>query len=157
MGEITKSKIQSVGEKYCKFNRNRNEKEREINQKNKIIKDLEIKCKKYCKEKEAMNKKVNIEKRQSVELIKKCKRLEHELFSIKIDFKDLKKETKSKNDSNRNNHIRLNRALEDAEKYKNLLTKYKNDHKSSNEISKKDLIHLKNENRILIKQKNELL
>ena len=109
------------------------------------------------KNKDQLNKKINLEKKESMELIKKCKKLEHELYSIKIDFKNYKKEIKLKNDSMRNNHIRLNRALEDAEKYKNLLTKYKSENKNSNQIHNEDLINLKNENRILIKQKNELL
>eukprot|EP01083_Nonionella_stella_P049058 130849_1 len=134
-----------------------NEKEKEINDKNKKIKELQTKLKKYDKEKENLNKKINGEKKESLDLIKKCKRLEHELYSIKTDFKEFKKESKVQNDSMRNSHIRLNRALEDAEKYKNLLAKHRNENKNSHQIYNKDLVHLKNENRALIKQKNELL
>ena len=134
-----------------------NDKEKQINEKNKIIKELSAKLKKSEKERDSLNKKLNGEKRDSSDLIKKCKRLEHELYSIKTDFKDYKKESKVKNDSMRNSHIRLNRALEDAEKYKNLLAKYKNENKNSSQIHNKDLVNIKNENRVLIKQKNELL
>merc|ERR1712204_153242 len=87
----------------------------------------------------------------------KCKRMEHETHSVKSDLKDFKREQKSKTDSMRNSHIRLNRALEDAEKYKNLLARYKNENKNSSELFNADMANLKKENRVLIKQKNELL
>jgi len=134
-----------------------NEKTKEVNEKNKIIKKMGANMKKCQKEKDDLQKKLKGEKRDGLELIKKCKRLEHELYSLKTDVKDFKKENKTKKDSMRTSHIRLNRALEDAEKYKQLLSKYKEENKSSHQIHNKDLIVIKNENRILIKQKNELL
>merc|ERR1712013_236896 len=102
-------------------------------------------------------KEIAAEKKQSVDLVKKCKRMEHETHSVKSDLKDFKREQKSKTDSMRNSHIRLDRALEDAEKYKNLLARYKNENKNSSELFNADMANLKKENRVLIKQKNELL
>mmetsp|Transcript_51247 Transcript_51247/g.81660 ORF Transcript_51247/g.81660 Transcript_51247/m.81660 type:complete len:351 (+) Transcript_51247:73-1125(+) len=134
-----------------------NEKEKQLMEKDKLIKHLESKLKKQEKERESLNSKMSLEKKESAELIKKCKRLEHELYSVQSDFNEYKKETKQKTESMKSNHIRLNRALEDAEKYRNLLTRYKEEHKNSNQVHNSDLLQLRNENRVLIKQKNELL
>merc|ERR1711972_520186 len=60
-------------------------------------------------------------------------------------------------ESMRNAHIRLNRALEDAEKYRTLWVQHQDENRNRIDIHNKELVDVKKENRILIKQKNELL
>eukprot|EP00485_Elphidium_margaritaceum_P011697 CAMPEP_0202690150 /NCGR_PEP_ID=MMETSP1385-20130828/5238_1 /ASSEMBLY_ACC=CAM_ASM_000861 /TAXON_ID=933848 /ORGANISM="Elphidium margaritaceum" /LENGTH=377 /DNA_ID=CAMNT_0049345383 /DNA_START=37 /DNA_END=1170 /DNA_ORIENTATION=- len=134
-----------------------NEKERELVNQEKASKQLEAKLRKYEKENEQLKKKALNEKKESSDLVKKCKRLEHEVYALETDFNEYKKQSKLKNDSMRTNHIRLNRALEDAEKYKTLLNKYKTETNSASQVYNEDMVQLKAENRELLKQKNELL
>jgi len=134
-----------------------NEKEKELKEQRAVIKELRLKIKKVEKERDGVSRKLSAEKKQSMDLVKKCKRLEAESYSVASDLRDFKKEHKAKTESMRNAHIRLNRALEDAEKYRNLWAEHKNESKSSSEIHNKELVRIKKENRVLIKQKNELL
>jgi len=154
---LQKARYRALEKNIQNFVDEAHEREKEIAAQKKLIKELQSKLKKEQKEKEVLNRKLATEKKESVDLVKKCKRLEHESYSMKSDLRDFKKEHRSKTDSMRNSHIRLNRALEDAEKYKNLLARYKNENKNSSELYNADMANLRKENRVLIKQKNELL
>merc|ERR1712025_880633 len=70
---------------------------------------------------------------------------------------EFKKGQKAKSESMRNAHLRLNRALEDAEKWRTLYVRHKDDHRSHSEVHSQEVVELKKENRVLIKHKNELL
>jgi len=154
---LQKARYRALEKNIQNFADEAHEREREIAAQKKLIKELQSKVKKEQKEKEVLGRKLATEKKESAGLVKKCKRLEHETYSMKSDLRDFKKEHRSKTDSMRNSHIRLNRALEDAEKYKNLLARYQSENKNSSELFNAEMANLKKENRVLIKQKNELL
>jgi len=133
------------------------ERERTVSEQQKVIKELEGRLKAVERERDGMNRKLSAEKKQNSDLLKRCKRLEAESYSVSSDLKEFKKEQKTKTESMRNAHIRLNRALEDAEKYRTLWIQHQDENRNRSEIHNEELVELKKENRVLIKQKNELL
>lgn len=133
------------------------ERERTVTEQQRAIKELEGRLKAAERERDGANRKLNVEKKQSVDLVKRCKRLEAESHSVSSDLREFKKGQKAKSESMRNAHIRLNRALEDAEKWRNLYVRHKDDHRNHSEVHNQELVELKKENRVLIKHKNELL
>merc|ERR1712154_513197 len=96
------------------------DKERTVTEQQRTIKELEGRLKAAERERDTANRKLNVEKKQSVDLVKRCKRLEAESHSVSSDLREFKKGQKAKSESMRNAHLRLNRALEDAEKWRTL-------------------------------------
>lgn len=83
--------------------------------------------------------------------------LEQQLVSLRKDLDSIQREQKQASSNKNVTEVRLNRALEEAEKYKTALQKAKSQSKDSGEQDRKRIDQLLAENKRLEKQKNELM
>ncbi|CAH3103780.1 unnamed protein product [Pocillopora meandrina] len=83
--------------------------------------------------------------------------LEQQLVSLRKDLDSIQREQKQSASNKNVTEVRLNRALEEAEKYKTALQKAKSQSKDSGEQDRKRIDQLLAENKRLEKQKNELM
>lgn len=100
-----------------------------------------------------------IEKHKSTqeEIRAKNSYLESEVTNLKKDLDGKKRESKQSASNKNTLEVRLNRALEEVEKYKSALQKSKESSKVLNDTERKKLEQLQNENKKLEKQKTELM
>ncbi|CAF3178887.1 unnamed protein product [Rotaria socialis] len=82
---------------------------------------------------------------------------EVELSSLRKEFDQTKRHTKKQQQDQTQTDTKLNRALEEAERYKQQLNKMQQSTKDINEQDKKKIEQLTNENRRLEKQRLELM
>jgi len=82
---------------------------------------------------------------------------EVELNSLRKDYDQTKRQTKKQQQDQTQTDTKLNRALEEAERYKQQLNKMQQTTKDINEQDKKKIEQLTNENRRLEKQRLELM
>jgi small-conductance mechanosensitive channel len=82
---------------------------------------------------------------------------EVELNSLRKDFEQSKRQTKKQQQDQTQTDTKLNRALEEAERYKQQLNKMQQTTKDASEQDKKKIEQLTNENRRLEKQRLELM
>ena len=87
----------------------------------------------------------------------KINQLEVQLQSLKKENEQFKKDSKKYSQDQQQQELRLNRALEECEKYKQQLQKTQSSSKDTNEQEKKKLEQFQMENKRLQKQKNELI
>jgi len=87
---------------------------------------------------------------------KKCERFELEITKLRQQNADYEKIINEKQKNNRSYDVKLNRALEDAEKYRKLLQKEKYETKNSTDVQNTELLKLREENKKLNRQKMEL-
>lgn len=83
--------------------------------------------------------------------------VEVELSSLRKEYDQTKRQTKKQQQDQTQTDTKLNRALEEAERYKQQLNKIQQTNKDQSEQEKKKIEQLTNENRRLEKQKNELM
>ncbi|KAL9985668.1 hypothetical protein ACROYT_G008094 [Oculina patagonica] len=83
--------------------------------------------------------------------------LEQQLVSLRKDLDSIQREQKQAASNKNVTEVRLNRAIEEAEKYKTALQKAKSQSKDSGEQDRKRIDQLLAENKRLEKQKNELM
>lgn len=83
--------------------------------------------------------------------------LEQQLVALRKDLDSIQRDHKQAASNKNVTEVRLNRALEEAEKYKTALQKAKNQSKDSGEQDRKRIEQLLAENKRLEKQKNELM
>jgi len=83
--------------------------------------------------------------------------LEQQLVALRKDLDSIQREQKQAASNKNVTEVRLNRALEEAEKYKTALQKAKSESKDSGEQDRKRIEQLLAENKRLEKQKNELM
>ncbi|XP_064645510.1 testis-expressed protein 9-like [Lineus longissimus] len=96
-------------------------------------------------------------KKLSEESKAKADLLENQLNSNKKDLESLKRSQKQQVSSQGATEVRLNRALEEVEKYKQQMTRFKSSTKDTSELDKRKIEQLLAENKRLDKQKNELM
>merc|ERR1712099_133376 len=70
----------------------KNDNERRVTEQQKVIKELELRLKAVERERDGNSKKLFSEKKQNSDLLKRCKRLEAESYSVSSDLKEFQKE-----------------------------------------------------------------
>ncbi|XP_068743873.1 testis-expressed protein 9-like isoform X3 [Montipora capricornis] len=83
--------------------------------------------------------------------------LEQQLVALRKDLDSIQRDQKQAASNKNVTEVRLNRALEEAEKYKTALKKAKSESKDTGEQDRKRIEQLLAENKRLEKQKNELM
>lgn len=83
--------------------------------------------------------------------------LEQQLVALRKDLDSIQRDQKQSASNKNVTEVRLNRALEEAEKYKTALKKEKTQSKDTGEQDRKRIEQLLAENKRLEKQKNELM
>merc|ERR1719334_1223468 len=101
--------------------------------------------------------KVAAQNKEREELKGEVSALNRQLRDQKAKSKELQNLSKKRNLDQRNKDIRLNRALEDAEKWKRELLKHRSEDKSSVTMKNGKIDRLADENRKLRQQKNQLI
>lgn len=97
-------------------------------------------------------------KQQSAEDFKrKCWGLEGQLTSVRKDLDALKASQKRTLSQHSAVEVRLNRALEEVERYKDALQKAKSDARDSGKLDRQKLDQVQAQNKVLEKQRSELM
>ncbi|XP_010596294.2 testis-expressed protein 9 isoform X1 [Loxodonta africana] len=136
----------------------------ECNKKEDEILDLKSQVKSLTEDSGRQQRTVNIQQSQiekykalSEEANKKCDRLQQQLSSVERELENKRRLQKQAATSQSATEVRLNRALEEAEKYKLELSKLRQNNKDVANEEQKKIEALKSENKKLEKQKGELM
>eukprot|EP01083_Nonionella_stella_P054727 144458_1 len=142
--------IQSLAETY-------GEKEKETNQMERKLKRSEEEKRSVKAKLASLEKSLSSKSKTEKDSGLRSKRLENEMCVLKGDIEQMKMHRKKEIAANRKKDIRLNNALEEVDRCKELL---KNEHLKSRDTSvarDSDTRRLMAENKVLQRQKNELL
>lgn len=152
-----KAKVRVMQEEVDRLYLKSNEHEKENNDLKLKLKDLveqNSKLQNSYQQAESMSDR----NRQAMESLKhKCEGLEAQLAATKKELEEQKLSQKKAASSQSSVEVRLNRALEEAEKYRTALQKERAEAKELSKHDKQQLEHLVSENRQLEKQKAELM
>ncbi|XP_051836668.1 testis-expressed protein 9 [Antechinus flavipes] len=136
----------------------------ECNKKEDEVRNLKASLKDINEDRVRMERTINIQQSQiekyktlSEEANKKCDGFQQQLTAVEKELDNRKKLQKQASSSQSAIEVRLNRALEDVEKYKLELNKIKQSNKDLANEEYKKIEELKTENRKLEKQKGELM
>ncbi|XP_044516041.1 testis-expressed protein 9 [Gracilinanus agilis] len=136
----------------------------DCNKKDDETRNLKASLKDINEERARMERTINIQQSQiekykilSEELNKKCDGFQQQLTAVEKELDNRRKLQKQASSSQSAIEVRLNRALEDVEKYKLELSKLKQSNKDSANEEHKKIEELKAENKKLEKQKGELM
>jgi len=109
------------------------------------------------KKNEQLQKTIEKQKKLQTDLQTKNSDLESDVTSLKKELDGTKRSNKQSSANRNTLEVRLNRALEEVEKYKQALKKSKESTKAVNDTDRKCLDQLQNENKRLESQKNDLM
>lgn len=136
----------------------------ECNKKEDEIQDLKSQIKNFGEDCVRQQRTINLQQSQAEkykilfeEANKKCDGLQQQLSSVERELENKRKLQKQAATSQSATEVRLNRALEDAEKYKLELSKLRQNNKDIANEEQKKIEALKSENKKLEKQKGELM
>ncbi|KFO26056.1 Testis-expressed sequence 9 protein [Fukomys damarensis] len=136
----------------------------ECNRKEDDIQDLKAQVKNFEEDRTRQQRTINIQQSQIEkyknlfeEANKKCDGLQQQLSSAERELENKKRLQKQTATSQSATEVRLNRALEEAEKYKLELSKLKQNNKDIANEEHQKIEVLKSENKKLEKQKEELM
>ncbi|XP_012513490.1 PREDICTED: testis-expressed sequence 9 protein [Propithecus coquereli] len=136
----------------------------ECNKKEDKIQDLKSQVKNFEEDSLRQQRTINmqqsqIEKYKTLfeEANKKCDGLQQQLSSVERELENKRRLQKQAASSQSATEVRLNRALEEADKYKLELNKLRQDNKDITNEEHKKIEVLKSENKKLEKQKGELM
>ncbi|KAM6202084.1 testis-expressed protein 9 [Rhynchocyon petersi] len=136
----------------------------ECNRKQDEIKDLKSQVKNFEEDCMRQQRTINMQQSQiekyktlSEEASKKCDGLQQQLSSVERELESKRRLQKQATSSQSATEVRLNRALEEAEKYKLELSKLRQNNKDVANEEQKKIEALKLENKKLEKQKGELM
>ncbi|KAM6150115.1 testis-expressed protein 9 [Erethizon dorsatum] len=136
----------------------------ECNKKEDDIQDLKSQVKNFEEDCARQQRTINIQQSQIEkyknlfeEASKKCDGLQQQLSSVERELENKRRLQKQAATSQSATEVRLNRALEEAEKYKLELSKLKQNNKDIANEEHKKIEVLKSENKKLEKQKGELM
>ncbi|XP_066289796.1 testis-expressed protein 9-like isoform X2 [Branchiostoma lanceolatum] len=121
------------------------------------IKDLEEERGRLTRTTQTQQSQMEKFKKLSEDVKKKSDGLEQQLASLRKELETLKRQQKQADTNHGATEVRLNRALEEAEKYKLQLQKAKSSSKDVTEQERRRVEQLQQENKRLEKQKNELM
>ncbi|XP_074090709.1 testis-expressed protein 9 [Macrotis lagotis] len=152
-----KAKLRVMQEELDNFVHDYNKKEDEV-------RDLKASLKDVNEDRVRMERTINIQQSQiekyktlSEEANKKCDGFQQQLAAVEKELDNRKRLQKQASASQSTIEVRLNRALEDVEKYKLELSKLKQSNKDLANEEHKKIEELKAENKKLEKQKGELM
>ncbi|XP_072471919.1 testis-expressed protein 9 isoform X2 [Notamacropus eugenii] len=136
----------------------------DCNKKEDEVRNLKTSLKDINEDRVRMERTINIQQSQiekyktlSEEANKKCDGFQQQLTAVEKELDNRKKLQKQASSSQSAIEVRLNRALEDVEKYKLELNKIKQNNKDLANEEHKKMEELKTENKKLEKQKGELM
>jgi len=109
------------------------------------------------KKNEQLQKTIEKQNKLQTDLQTKNSDLESDVTSLKKELDGTKRSNKQSSANRNTLEVRLNRALEEVEKYKQALKKSKESTKAVNDTDRKCLDQLQNENKRLESQKNDLM
>ncbi|XP_066199340.1 testis-expressed protein 9 [Saccopteryx leptura] len=137
---------------------------RECSKKEDEIKDLKSQVKNFEEDCARQQRTINLQQSQAEkyktlfeEANKKCDGLQQQLSSVERELENKTRLQKQAATSQSATEVRLNRALEEAEKYKSELSKLRQNNKDIANEEHKKIEALKSENKKLEKQKGELM
>uniref|UniRef100_A0A8C8WDV6 Testis expressed 9 n=3 Tax=Panthera leo TaxID=9689 RepID=A0A8C8WDV6_PANLE len=134
-----------------------NKKENEIQDLKSQIKNLEEDCMRQQRTINLQQSQTEKYKTLFEELNKKCDGLQQQLSSVEKELENKRRLQKQAATNQSATEVRLNRALEEAEKYKLELSKSRQNNKDIANEDHKKIEALKSENKKLEKQKGELM
>ncbi|XP_043842553.1 testis-expressed protein 9 isoform X2 [Dromiciops gliroides] len=136
----------------------------DCNKKEDEVRNLKASLKDINEDRVRMERTINIQQSQiekyktlSEEANKKCDGFQQQLTAVEKELDNRKRLQKQASSSQSAIEVRLNRALEDVEKYKLELSKLKQSNKDLANEEHKKIEELKTENKKLEKQKGELM
>ncbi|XP_054557712.1 testis-expressed protein 9 isoform X1 [Talpa occidentalis] len=136
----------------------------ECNKKEDEIQDLKSQVKNFEEDSVRQQRTINLQQSQAEkyktlfeEAIKKCDGLQQQLSSVERELENKRRLLKQAATCQSTIEVRLNRALEEAEKYKLELSKLRQNNKDIANEEHKKIEALKSENKKLEKQKGELM
>ncbi|ELK05388.1 testis-expressed protein 9 isoform X1 [Pteropus alecto] len=136
----------------------------ECNKKEDEIQDLKSQVKNFEEDCVRQQRTINLQQSQTEkyktlfeEANKKCDGLQQQLSSVERELENKRRLQKQASTSQNATEVRLNRALEEAEKYKLELSKLRQNNKDIATEEHKKIEALKSENKKLEKQKGELM
>ncbi|XP_047593965.1 testis-expressed protein 9 isoform X1 [Lutra lutra] len=136
----------------------------ECNKKEIEIQDLKSQIKNFEEDRVRQQRTINLQQSQTEkyktlfeELNKKCDGLQQQLSSVEKELESKRRQQKQAASNQSATEVRLNRALEEAEKYKLELSKSRQNNKDIANEEHKKIEALKSENKKLEKQKGELM
>ncbi|XP_044086073.1 testis-expressed protein 9 isoform X1 [Neovison vison] len=136
----------------------------ECNKKENEIQDLKSQIKNFEEDRVRQQRTINLQQSQTEkyktlfeELNKKCDGLQQQLSSVEKELESKRRQQKQAASNQSATEVRLNRALEEAEKYKLELSKSRQNNKDIANEEHKKIEALKSENKKLEKQKGELM
>ncbi|XP_044246908.1 testis-expressed protein 9 isoform X3 [Ursus arctos] len=136
----------------------------ECNKKENEIQDLKSQIKNFEEDCARQQRTINLQQSQTEkyktlfeELNKKCDGLQQQLSSVEKELENKRRLQKQAASNQSATEVRLNRALEEAEKYKLELSKSRQNNKDIANEEHKKIEALKSENKKLEKQKGELM
>ncbi|XP_033045906.1 testis-expressed protein 9 isoform X1 [Trachypithecus francoisi] len=136
----------------------------ECNKKEDEIQNLKSQVKKFEEDFMRQQRTINMQQSQAEkyktlfeEANKKCDGLQQQLSSVERELENKRRLQKQAASSQSATEVRLNRALEEAEKYKLELSKLRQNNKDTANEEHKKIEVLKSENKKLEKQKGELM
>lgn len=134
-----------------------NKKENEIQDLKSQVKNFEEDCVRQQRTINLLQSQTEKYKTLFEEAIKKCDGLQQQLSSVERELETTRRQHKQAATSQSAAEVRLNRALEEAEKYKSELSKLRQNNKDIANEEHKKIEALKSENKKLEKQKGELM
>jgi len=111
----------------------------------------------YSKQVSQLKTTTDRQKKKLADAEQKSADAENELATLRKELNKEDQQRRSQTTEHTNMNVRLNRALEDAQKYKDVLAKHKQDAKESADQAKKQLSKALAANRTLERQKTELM
>ncbi|XP_007933326.1 testis-expressed protein 9 [Orycteropus afer afer] len=152
-----KAKLRVIQEELDNVVCESNKKEDEIQDLKSQVKNFEEDCMRQQRTINMQQSQIEKYKTLAEEANKKCDGLQQQLSSVERELENKRRLQKQAATSQSATEVRLNRALEEAEKYKLELSKLKQNNKDiANDVQKK-IESLKSENKKLEKQKGELM
>jgi chromosome segregation ATPase len=152
-----KAKLCVMQEEMEQLHRNNKELEKLYSTSEVKVKSLSDQNSKLEKNQQTIQSQMKKYQQLSKTMQDKCEKLEKEVVSLKSEL-DTEKQTKKKAAvSHSSTEVRLNRALEEVEKYKGTCAKLQTDIKDMAKIEKNKIDSLESRNKLLEKQKKELI
>lgn len=152
-----KAKLRVMQEEMDRLCQENGEKEKQLNTKEAKLKELTDQTSKLQRSHHAMQSHSDKYKQMADSLKQRCEGLEAQLVSLRKEVDSLKSTQKKSASQQGALEVRLNRALEEAERYKTSLQRAKVDSKDSSKQERQRVDQLLAENKQLEKQKSELM
>ncbi|XP_072326847.1 testis-expressed protein 9 isoform X2 [Scyliorhinus torazame] len=152
-----KAKLRVMQEELDRLAHEYNKKDDENDSLNNRVKEIEEECNKLKKTTSIQQTQIEKYKNLADEAYRKSDGLQQQVTSLQKELDSQKRAQKQAATNHSATEIRLNRALEEAEKYKTELNKVKQSNKDTTNQEKLTIDQLKTENKKLEKQKTELM